>query len=110
MIVAERHVSLSALIEQYLADPNPILIKQILAGRAPGENKQLKQEEVTERETYVLELIKLGLKVLASEGLRGSASGESERLKQEERALRKRVTAFRASDRLPRDDVHDRAR
>ena len=35
-------------------------------------------------------------------------SGESktERLKREERALRERITAFRASDRLSRDDVH----
>jgi hypothetical protein len=37
-------------------------------------------------------------------------SGESktERLKREERALRERITAFRASDRLSRDDVHRR--
>jgi hypothetical protein len=35
-------------------------------------------------------------------------SGESktERLKREERVLRERITAFRASDRLSRDDVH----
>ena len=37
-------------------------------------------------------------------------SGESktERLKREERVLRERITAFRASDRLSRDDVHRR--
>ena len=38
------------------------------------------------------------------------AKGESknERLKREERALRERVTAFRAGDRLPREVVHRR--
>ena len=38
-------------------------------------------------------------------------SGESktERLKREERALRERITAFRASDRLSRDDLHRRS-
>jgi uncharacterized protein YdaU (DUF1376 family) len=38
------------------------------------------------------------------------ANGESatERLKNEERALRERVTAFRASDRLSREDLHQR--
>jgi phage shock protein A len=38
------------------------------------------------------------------------ASGESntERLKREERALRERITEFRASDRLSRDDIHGR--
>ena len=34
---------------------------------------------------------------------------ETERLKREERALRDRITAFRASDRLSRDDLHERA-
>ncbi|MEO5331796.1 MAG: type II toxin-antitoxin system CcdA family antitoxin [Magnetococcus sp. YQC-5] len=38
------------------------------------------------------------------------ASGESEheRLKREERALRERIQTFTASDRLNRDEVHDR--
>ena len=38
------------------------------------------------------------------------ARGESEveRLKREERALRERVTDFRASDRLSRDVLHER--
>lgn len=38
------------------------------------------------------------------------AAGESEteRLKREERVLRERITAFRAADRLRRDDVHGR--
>ena len=40
------------------------------------------------------------------------ASGESrtERLKREERALRERITEFRAGDRLSRDEVHGRGR
>jgi hypothetical protein len=38
------------------------------------------------------------------------AAGESdtERLKRAERELRERISAFRAADRLPRDDVHRR--
>ncbi len=38
------------------------------------------------------------------------AAGESdvERLGREERALRERITTFRAADRLPREDVHRR--
>ncbi len=32
----------------------------------------------------------------------------AERLKREERALRERIGSFRASDRLPREDVHRR--
>ena len=38
------------------------------------------------------------------------ASGvtETERLKREERALRERITTFRASDRLSRDELHRR--
>ena len=42
--------------------------------------------------------------------LLGLASGETEpeRLKCDERALRERITAFRASDLLSRDDLHRR--
>ena len=38
------------------------------------------------------------------------AAGESdaERLKREERTLRARITAFRAADRVSRDDLHGR--
>jgi hypothetical protein len=38
----------------------------------------------------------------------GSGETETERLKREERALRGRITAFEASDRLSRDDLHRR--
>jgi uncharacterized protein YdaU (DUF1376 family) len=55
-----------------------------------------------ERDTSVSALVRQFLVDLAAGG------SESERLKQEERALRDRVTAFRASDRLARDDAHYR--
>lgn len=55
-----------------------------------------------QRDTSVSALVREFLAAL------GSAESEGERLKREERALRERVTAFRASDRLPRDEVHAR--
>jgi uncharacterized protein YdaU (DUF1376 family) len=57
-----------------------------------------------ERDTSVSALVKQFLIELAK------SESETERLKSEERALRERVTAFRASDRLPREDVHQRER
>ena len=49
---------------------------------------------------------------LVAQFLTDLAIGETgaERLKREERALRQRVTSFRAADRLARDDVHRRNR
>jgi hypothetical protein len=38
----------------------------------------------------------------------GSGETEAERLKRQERALRGRITAFRASDQLSRDELHRR--
>ncbi|MDQ2640395.1 MAG: hypothetical protein M3Y79_07435 [Pseudomonadota bacterium] len=38
----------------------------------------------------------------------GSGESEAERLRREERALRLRITGFRAGDRLPRDEIHAR--
>jgi hypothetical protein len=55
-----------------------------------------------QRDTSVSALVKRYLLDL------GSGEGTEERLKREERALRDRITVFRASDRLSRDDVHDR--
>lgn len=55
-----------------------------------------------ERDTSVSALVKRFLVDLASE------ESEAERLKREERALRERITTFRASDRLSRDEVHGR--
>jgi phage shock protein A len=55
-----------------------------------------------QRETSVSALVKRFLTELAA------GESETERLKRQERALRERITAFRASDRLSRDAVHDR--
>ena len=38
----------------------------------------------------------------------GASDSDAERLKREERALRERISSFRAADRLPREDVHRR--
>jgi hypothetical protein len=55
-----------------------------------------------QRDTSVSALVKRYLVDL------GSGEGAEERLKRDERALRERITAFKASDRLSRDDVHGR--
>jgi hypothetical protein len=55
-----------------------------------------------ERDTSVSALVKRFLIDLAS------GESEADRLKREERALRERITTFRASDRLSRDEVHGR--
>jgi uncharacterized protein YdaU (DUF1376 family) len=55
-----------------------------------------------QRDTSVSALVKRFLLEL------GSRETETERLKREERALRGRITAFRASDRLSRDELHRR--
>jgi hypothetical protein len=55
-----------------------------------------------ERDTSVSALVKAFLVQL------GSSESETERLKREERSLRERVTSFRGSDRLTRDDIHSR--
>jgi phage shock protein A len=57
-----------------------------------------------ERDTSLSALVKRYLVALSD------AETESERLKREERALRERITTFKASDRLSRDDVHRRDR
>ena len=55
-----------------------------------------------QRDTSVSALVKGFLVELTS------GESKTERLKREERALRQRITVFRASDRLSRDDVHGR--
>jgi hypothetical protein len=55
-----------------------------------------------ERDTSISALVKEFLVAL------GSGGSEVERLKREERALRERITSFRASNRLSRDELHDR--
>jgi uncharacterized protein YdaU (DUF1376 family) len=57
-----------------------------------------------ERDTSVSALVKRFLVDLAS------GETEFERLRREERALREKITNFSASDRLSRDEVHDRRR
>jgi hypothetical protein len=57
-----------------------------------------------QRDTSVSALVKGFLLELTS------GESKTERLKREERALRGRITKFRASDRLSRDDVHGRGR
>jgi hypothetical protein len=55
-----------------------------------------------QRDTSVSALVKRFLLEL------GSGETEAERFKREERELRVRITAFQASDRLYRDDLHRR--
>jgi hypothetical protein len=60
--------------------------------------------KAAERDTSVSALVKRFLAELV-----GSES-EAERLKREERALRERISSFRAGDRLSREDVHGHRR
>jgi hypothetical protein len=55
-----------------------------------------------QRNTSVSALVKRFLLEL------GSGETETERLKRKERALRERITAFRVSDRVSRDELHHR--
>ena len=57
-----------------------------------------------ERDTSVSALVKAFLTELVAN------ESDAERLKREERALRERISSFRAADRLPREDVHRRRR
>jgi hypothetical protein len=58
--------------------------------------------KAAEQDTSVSALVKRFLNGLAAE------ESDCERLKREERALRDRISAFRAADRLSREDVHRR--
>ncbi|MGH8211466.1 MAG: DUF6364 family protein [Steroidobacteraceae bacterium] len=55
-----------------------------------------------ERDTSISALVKEFLVAL------GSGESQIDRLKREERALRERITSFRASDMLSRDELYDR--
>ena len=55
-----------------------------------------------ERDTSVSALVKAFLTELVAN------ESDAERLKREERALRERISSFRAADRLSREDVHRR--
>jgi phage shock protein A len=58
--------------------------------------------KAAERDTSVSALVKHFLSELARN------ESDAERLKREERALRERITNFRAGDRQPREDLHGR--
>ncbi len=60
--------------------------------------------KAAERDTSVSALVRQFLVELAAEG------GEFERLERLEQALREQVTEFDGSNRLGRDDVHERTR
>lgn len=55
-----------------------------------------------EQDTSVSALVRRFLSELAV------SESDNDRLRREEREIRERISAFRASDRLPRDDVHGR--
>ena len=59
--------------------------------------------KAAEQDTSVSALVKRFLTELAA------GESEAERLRREERALRERVSKFRAADRLLREDVHGRS-
>ena len=58
--------------------------------------------KAAEQDTSVSALVKRFLAELAA------GESDAERLRREERALRERITAFTAGDRLSREDVHGR--
>ena len=60
--------------------------------------------KAAEQDTSVSALVKNFLTELAA------GESDAERLKRDERALRARIGRFRAADRLPREDVHERRR
>ena len=58
--------------------------------------------KAAERDTSVSALVKHFLTELAA------GESDAERLRREERALRERITSFRATDRVSREDAHRR--
>ena len=58
--------------------------------------------QAAQQDTSVSALVKRFLIELAV------GESDAERLKREERALRERISTFRAADHLPREDVHGR--
>jgi predicted CopG family antitoxin len=60
--------------------------------------------KAAEQDTSVSALVKKFLASFASDG------GEFARLMQDEEALRERIGQFRAADRIPRDQLHERRR
>ena len=60
--------------------------------------------KAAEQDTSVSALVKRFLAEFAQD------ESDAERLRREERELRARIKRFRAGDRLPRNDVHERGR
>jgi hypothetical protein len=58
--------------------------------------------KAAEQDTSVSALVKTFLTTLAED------ESDAERLRREERALRGRIKSFRATDRLPREETHQR--
>jgi hypothetical protein len=58
--------------------------------------------KAAERDTSVSALVKHFLTELAE------GESDAERLKRDEKAIRERISSFRAADRLSREDVHSR--
>ncbi len=58
--------------------------------------------KAAEQDTSVSALVRRFLAELAG------GESDNERLKREERVIREKISAFRASDRLARDSVHER--
>ena len=68
------------------------------------ETYRMARITAAERDTSVSALVKAFLTELVAN------ESDAERLKREERALRERISSFRAADRIPREDVHRRRR
>lgn len=73
-----------------------------LTGCQDDETYRRARIKAAERDTSVSGLVKRFLTELAA------GESNAEQLKRQERALRERIVAFRAGDRLSRDDVHRR--
>jgi uncharacterized protein YdaU (DUF1376 family) len=58
--------------------------------------------KAAERDTSVSALVKHFLTEWAE------GESDADRLKRDEKAIRERISSFRAADRLPREDVHSR--
>src|SRR5438270_2428653 len=88
-------------VDKGIPDPNCEIMKNLTVS-LDDETYRRARIVAAERDTSVSALVKRYLVELAS------GESEGERLKRQERALRERIAAFRAADRLPRDQLHDR--
>ena len=77
-------------------------LQELVGGGVDDEMYRRARIKAAERDTSVSGLVKRFLTELAA------GESNAEQLKRQERALRERIVAFRAGDRLSRDDVHRR--